>query len=46
MTTIELKATLSKVHAVIVFRVDRAEVVRRFSVELKVSRYIYMTKTI
>lgn len=34
-TSIELKATLSKVHAVTVFQADRAEVSRLFDVELK-----------
>jgi hypothetical protein len=46
MTLIELKATLSKVHAVTVFRVNRAEVVRLFSIELKVSgSYLHGKKT-
>ncbi|KAG9033976.1 hypothetical protein FS842_003859 [Serendipita sp. 407] len=34
-STIELKATQSKVHAVTVFQADRAEVVRLFKVDLK-----------
>ncbi|KAG8829484.1 hypothetical protein FRC17_006502 [Serendipita sp. 399] len=34
-STIELKATQSKVHAVTVFQADRAEVVRLFTVDLK-----------
>ncbi|KAG8839778.1 hypothetical protein FRB91_006797, partial [Serendipita sp. 411] len=34
-TTIELKATQSKVHAVTVFQADRAEVSRLFKIDLK-----------
>jgi hypothetical protein len=34
---IELKATENKVHSVTVFQADRAEVVRYFNVDLKVS---------
>ncbi|KAG8809186.1 hypothetical protein FRC18_004661, partial [Serendipita sp. 400] len=42
--TVELKATESKVHAVTVFQADRAEVVRLFKVDLKVSQSILVPR--